>query len=481
MDDTTVDTKVFRSELADYEKRMCHKWYKIGIKLMQNVQDLSGEPESNLGKILDRWLENPPEKYPVGWESIVRVLESEGVQLKALAKDIRKEKMQNPGQVGKQRMEQDGNEGDCPLDPSATGPVISPTEETQRRDPILGSGSQLKQYPKGTGSNPGYNIKFAIMTANDNEWESACHFLKCPMNFKNQSKWHEKVKAAMLDDDKCLAGKVEFHEQISVYYVVSVDGVHGVLLKCSNMGSFTKGGSHRTTLQLLKYASREGWDLRLIFIIGCCGTRTKPTKEQPDLIHLASDDKPEIPQNPPLAQSPPEEPGPEGMILVAEHIIQYAIGKFKEGKIEYGGKPHDVTYEWPGRVVWAQSVGKHIRNVYEAGFLSGDFVIKDENVAEDLATILRNQKMVGFEMEGVGVKKAIEDYKLLSEGFDKLGIVLVKGVSDQAEKHKNKDKSMEFFSEELKDVDEDSRQQMCTIMSLCLVLRAIIAGKNDFN
>ena len=33
--------------------------------------------------------------------------------------------------------------------------------------------------------------------------------------------------------------------------------------------------------------------------------------------------------------------------------------------------------------------------------------------------------MVGFEMEGVGVKKAIEDYKLLSEGFDKLGIVLV--------------------------------------------------------
>jgi hypothetical protein len=94
---------------------------------MQNVQDLSGEPESNLGKILDRWLENPPEKYPVGWESIVRVLESEGVQLKALAKDIRKEKMQNPGQVGKQRMEQDGNE------------VISPTQETHHRDP--------KQYP----------------------------------------------------------------------------------------------------------------------------------------------------------------------------------------------------------------------------------------------------------------------------------------------------------------------------------------------
>ena len=30
--------------------------------------------------------------------------------------------MQNPGQVGKQRMEQDGTEGDCPLDPSATGP-----------------------------------------------------------------------------------------------------------------------------------------------------------------------------------------------------------------------------------------------------------------------------------------------------------------------------------------------------------------------
>ena len=90
MDDTTVDTKVFRSELVDYEKQMCHRWRKIGIKLMQNVQDLSGEPESNLGKILDRWLENPPEKYPVGWESIVRVLESDGLQLNALAKDIRK-------------------------------------------------------------------------------------------------------------------------------------------------------------------------------------------------------------------------------------------------------------------------------------------------------------------------------------------------------------------------------------------------------
>ena len=30
--------------------------------------------------------------------------------------------MQNPGQVGRQGMEQDDNERDCPLDPSATGP-----------------------------------------------------------------------------------------------------------------------------------------------------------------------------------------------------------------------------------------------------------------------------------------------------------------------------------------------------------------------
>ena len=57
---------------------------------MQNVKDLSGEAEANLGKVLDRWLENPPEKYPVGWESIVRVLESDALQLNTLAKDIRK-------------------------------------------------------------------------------------------------------------------------------------------------------------------------------------------------------------------------------------------------------------------------------------------------------------------------------------------------------------------------------------------------------
>ena len=257
--------------------------------------------------------------------------------------------------------------------------------------------------------------------------------------------------------------------------------VYGVLLKCTHMGSFTEAGSHFTTLKLLQMARDEQWPLKVIFIVGCCGARFINDRENRQVNNIDNSS----PQTSTSNRQTYVAPVREGTVFVAQRIMQYAIGKFeKEGEIKYRVLPHDMSPGWAGPIQQNKDVVNQkgpIGHVREVFFYSGDFVIKDTDVAKDLSQQLRNQEVVGFEMEGIGVKKAIGDGGELMKDFPKPKIVLVKGVSDQAGSDKKDPKDTLFFSKMIQAVPEAARQQMCTIMSLTLILRPIIAGHPDFS
>ena len=298
------------------------------------------------------------------------------------------------------------------------------------------------------------------MTANENEWNTARYFLG-NQSEDLASKIHDLLKTDKYSCSSVLTQKIGI-EKVDGNYdghnIIRVSGqktVYGVLLKCSDMGSFTVGGSHRTTLQLLKMAQAEKWDLKVIFIVGCCGARFSRSDEQN---------------------------GREGAVFIAKNIVQYAIGKFeREQQIKYNVQIHEVSKDWDGKMDAEKDSGRRIDPVHKVLFYSGDFVIKNDDVAEDLSKQIQNQPIVGFEMEGIGVTKAIDDWTLLNGNELQPEIVLVKGVSDQAGTDKKHPKDTMFFSELIKEAPEDARQQMCTIMSLTLALRAIIARGRYFS
>ena len=85
----------FRSELAEYEESMAHKWDSIGYKLKQSatVKDLRSSNQTSKGKlsmIFDEWIDTPPKDLPVGWVTVISVLRSNAVKLTALADRIEK-------------------------------------------------------------------------------------------------------------------------------------------------------------------------------------------------------------------------------------------------------------------------------------------------------------------------------------------------------------------------------------------------------
>ena len=113
-----------------------------------------------------------------------------------------------------------------------------------------------------------------------------------------------------------------------------------------------------------------------------------------------------------------------------------------------------------------------IQSIKIVSMLSGDLLVKDKTAAEDRRKRL-GEKRVGFEMEGFGVVTAVHLHQIQQKSHKMPKVVLLKGVSDDASPDKNKSASIMFFSEEMDEVDEDTRQQMCTIMSLTVALRAI--------
>jgi hypothetical protein len=288
------------------------------------------------------------------------------------------------------------------------------------------------------------DICFAIMVANKNEWDSAMHFLGVEGRQVAELVKPRTCTAADADDS---LKEVKFIGRIGseIYDVLSVGNKKGIIFKCSQMGSMSTNASNHETTNLLERARIEKWPLKVIFVIGCCGAAGRKEGVQGAMASVLN-----------------------GSVFVANFLYPYA-GKF-ESKVKVKLDPRPMSKHWnslltkvPGKGGW------EIKSIDLVPFYSGDFVMKNHEITDDLSAALESNK-VGFEMEGLGVVMA---------PLDSVKLALVKGVSDSAGSDKNAKAPIRFFSQYLADVDEDTRQQMCTMMSLALVLRAIAADKKD--
>jgi hypothetical protein len=145
------DHDEFRSELAEYEESMAHKWDSIGYKLKQSetVKDLRSSNQTSKGKlsmIFDKWIEAPAQDLPVDWVTVVSVLRSKAVKLTALADRIEKEKSQSPRHVNRQRMDRSGLEHDG-LSSATTQPESGENDSLQPVAPSQETPTSLPEQP----------------------------------------------------------------------------------------------------------------------------------------------------------------------------------------------------------------------------------------------------------------------------------------------------------------------------------------------
>jgi nucleoside phosphorylase len=316
--------------------------------------------------------------------------------------------------------------------------------------------------PPGTKADPDIGPKqvekpkdicFAIVTANKNEWNSARHFLGakgCDVSDSIKDRKCEEELNVVFESKK-----------FGSYSLLRVYGKKGVIFQCPEMGSYSRGGSQYAVFMLLKEAMKNRWPLQVIFIVGCCGGVSAP------------DSKEKV----------------EGTVFVANSFYQYA-GKIEQDKrIKIKLSSHNAEMDWIQLLITSKeggSEGYKVDRVEQVPFFSGDFVIKGEDFAKGLHELLQGHEKVGYEMEGIGAITGVTLFKKFDELLPVLvvkdvnvpnpPVLVVKGVSDTAGSDKNKEAPIRFFSKIENPTDEDTRQQMCTVMSLTLVLRTIKAA-----
>jgi nucleoside phosphorylase len=289
------------------------------------------------------------------------------------------------------------------------------------------------------------------MVANDNEWESAMHFLGA-----KDCQVTELVKLwtciAADADDSLKKVKLIGRRGSEIHSVLSVGNKKGIIFQCAKMGSFVPNSSQFETNEILRYAKGKKWPLKVIFVVGCCGAAAQNQKIQ--------------------EEGPWGEANvPNGTVFVASDLFQYSGKVVNEGTLQPKLISWHMDQYWNGLLKKVSGEEKwKIKPIDLVPFFSGDFVIKSKAFAAELCAILAGHKKVGYEMEGIGVLTATQD-------SESVKIALVKGVSDNAGSDKNKEAPIRFFTEDHNKVNEDTRQQMCTVMSLALVLRAIAADE----
>ena len=306
------------------------------------------------------------------------------------------------------------------------------------------------------------NVQFVFITANENEYVSLMSFLKHP-----ECRLPNVVDTTFEDIDE-LKGRIKMKRNLMEYCLFSVRSSTGnkikcAVLKCLSMGSSGQFGSRMETLQLLITARDQCWSPEAIFIIGCCGGVKVPESDAGTVV---------------------------GRVCVANKVIHYNRGKI-EGKGEMNWKP-TTDYSsnkntWYGhvlRVAGNPFPQKKVPHKAIDRFLSGDHVVKSEEAAEKLSQFGVDPTNVAIEMEGLGVAEALEvaemvNRKVIQDTSIEIPLpeyVIVKGISDLAGRDKKKPCNIQFFGEEKENIEEDRRQQMCTIMAATLVLRAIVAS-----
>ena len=224
----------------------------------------------------------------------------------------------------------------------------------------------------------------------------------------------------------------------------------GVYVSCNTMGPW---GAFDKIVDLLQIAKVNGWKLRYIFVVGCCGTSVKDKDKR-------------------------KEECPRGTVLLARQVKDYLhTGKVKDGQVDGNPLYHDMGDEWLQELMDAREAADHRIKVEIVNYLTGPLVIKDDLFGK--AYCEDNAKITGVEMEVVGVIKAVKAFHLFSTGCitgdPEQKVMLVKGVSDYTGKKGEDDDSCMLFGVETRPVDDDSLQVYATLQSLALVIR-FVAG-----
>ena len=291
-------------------------------------------------------------------------------------------------------------------------------------------------------------VEYALLTANPTE-QSAVRKLIGVENYADEDKG-----MYTCEEDSILKGKVKLRSidsSLSISTLVDAFQVKKknlIHVRCDDIGSGGPGGSLMTTIQILAWAKKYEWPLKMIFCVGCCGC---PEKCKVDL----------------------------GSVILSCEIKDYNRGQMIQDRhtnVENQPIHYHQNNEWFARLQEKKNTGesnKAITVKKASTTYSGDFVIKSAKKASQMAAG-NDSKPVMVEMEGKGIAEALEVAKKLQILPETNNFIVVKGVSDRCtSSDKNQDAPCRFFTETLKNVSPEKRQHMATIQSATLVLRAI--------
>ena len=309
--------------------------------------------------------------------------------------------------------------------------------------------------------------KFAILTANDNEHDAVKSFLAgnglsaADIPDREASAYCYKVDAFLQNKN----ASISMNKQTLSYstFTIDIDGkrVAGVHVHCDR---YSQWGAFDKTVQLLTDAKSDGWSLKTIFVVGCCGaSMTKEKKEEKIWC---------------------------GTVLLANEVKGYLhAGKVeeaegvdgRESQLKFLGKP--VTFEMD--LKWLQPLNTVAKTKYDTGFrkidvrqtmyLSGPLVIKNKLFGDGCRG---EQNIAGVEMEVIGVIKAVKAIHQYSKD-ECPDIVLAKGISDCTSDKAKKIKCM-FFGKEKEVCGDKERQMYATLQSIALVIRCVANNIQEF-
>ena len=199
-------------------------------------------------------------------------------------------------------------------------------------------------------------------------------------------------------------------------------------------------------LDMLDEAAKKGWQLEIIFCIGCCGCSAGTDQNY------------------------------RGHVLISDKLVDYNQGIYEVNGQIHKDKSYAMNDDWCKRLTEMEEGPNPVKVSQAESILSGDWVMKNKEIAGNLRG---KQKLVGIEMEGSGIAKVLDAvnrprsrYKLPG-GMRQSDFLIVKGVSDHAGPDKNTPQPTRYHGNETTPVDDEKRQVMATLQSTALVCRAI--------
>ena len=242
--------------------------------------------------------------------------------------------------------------------------------------------------------------------------------------------------------------------------------VAGVHVHCDSYGPWK---AFDKTVQLLTDAKSNGWSLKTIFVVGCCGASMTEKKKKEKIWC--------------------------GTVLLANEVTAYLhTGKVEDAECVDRSESQLATLlgkpkTFPIDIEWLQPLNTVAKPKYETAFqnidvrqtmfLSGPLVIKNQLFGDYCRGI---HDVAGVEMEVIGVIKAVNAIQQYCKGERPEicpEIVLAKGISDYTS-DKTEETNCMFFGEEKDECGDNERQVYATLQSIALVIRCVANNIQEF-